>query len=115
MIPSYNIPSMERMRDTLDKKIFLEIENQLRRDLDEASSMSVILDLFSSQSMDGYLAISVSYVKPNFQTETALLDCVSFKGRHTAVNIYNEYENIVEKFNIKHKVLSIHFRITFSY
>lgn len=55
-------------------------------------SVSVILDMWLYQSMGGYLGISVSYVKPRFQTQKALLDCVPFKQRNIAVNIHNEYE-----------------------
>ena len=53
--------------------------------------------------MKSYTGITGHYIS-NWKLESVLLCCNRFKGRHTAENIYEEYENITLHFDISGKV-----------
>lgn len=104
MLPSYNPPSVDRMRDTLIPRLEEKIDRKLRSELDGINAAAGIIDLWGSPSMDSEIGISLSYATKDFKPRTVLLACNQMKGSHTAANIHGEFDGVAQKYNIKNKV-----------
>lgn len=73
----------------------------------EAESLCLTTDIWTSCVNDGYIAVTAHYVNKCYELKSALLDCTPFLGSHTADNIKNTMMRIIQDWNLKEKVLII--------
>lgn len=103
-MPGYDIPSYERLRDTLIPERYQELREEITRLIDTSYSCSIILDIWSSPSMKSYLGVSCSFVTETFVPFTCFLTLKEMPKHHTAAAIFAEYEAIMEEWKISKKV-----------
>jgi len=58
-------------------------------------------DAWSSSAMKGFMSLTLSYVDENFVVRRLPADVVRVKGRHTAVNMSNELNMLIEDAGLK--------------
>lgn len=92
------------MRDTLIPASYSNVKKAVMEKLSKVTSCSIILDLWSSKSMDGFLGFTCSAVTENYESFTCLLACRKVEGSHTGQRILDEYENVTAEWEISEKV-----------
>ncbi len=83
-----------------------EEEDTIRKEITKAEWISLTMDMWSSRTMTSFLAITIHFVTDTCELRTRLLDCSSFHDRHTAANIKDRLLSILDKFNLKEKVVA---------
>ncbi|KZS00971.1 Uncharacterized protein APZ42_002521, partial [Daphnia magna] len=81
-VPDYQIPSYERMRETLIPHIYEEV---------------------ATTSMEGFLGVSCSAVTCDYEPFTAFLSLREMPKNHTAAAIFAEYESTIEDWEVNKK------------
>lgn len=97
--PHYTIPSRKYLSSVLLPQRASLIESNLKHQMLQDSDISLTIDLWSSRDMRSFIGITGHFVK-NFVLESVMVACKRFKGRHTAENIYEMYEDILSKYNL---------------
>lgn len=63
-----------------------------------------MLDLWSSKKMEGFMGMTASGVGSDSKPFTVLVACRKIEGKHTAEKIAEEYDEIMQKWNLSSKV-----------
>ncbi len=104
--PNFHIPS----RKTISTKLLPDLKRRtrasLRCSLSQASAVSLTVDIWTSRDMRSYLGVTAHYVQ-DFQLKKAMLSCIRFRGSHTAENIAEQYDSLIEEYDLRGKVLTI--------
>jgi hypothetical protein len=66
-----------------------------KTDLANVQGISFTTDLWSSRAAEPFMAFTIHYVSEEFVLKTFTLGCVSFAGRHTGVNIAEQFDVVV--------------------
>lgn len=96
----YKLPSYERMRNTLIPDVSQQTKDEVDKIILVCSSLTVILDIWSTKSMQGYIGFTIVCVTQDFKRFTIFLCVKQMLGRHTADNILAEYEQVLRDWNI---------------
>lgn len=83
------------MRNSLLTNLKKEIESKLYTKLSHSSSLNIIMDIWSSKSMDGYIGFTCSAVTQDFEKFVVFLGLRKMTGRHTSQAILAEYEQLL--------------------
>ena len=108
------MPSPEKREGKTDTKLLEESEKALKAKLDQAKTVTVILDLWSSKAMDGYLGLSCNGVTNEFEPFHGFLDIPKLAGSHTGKAICEVYKRVVKEYNLHNKVYLKFWTFTFS-
>ena len=84
-----------------------EKEAKIKAQLEKADTVSVTVDIWTDRVMRGFLGITAHYMEQNGTTpslQSVLLGCERFTGSHTGDRISEKFDEICEKFNVKHKL-----------
>ena len=103
-VPDYQLPFYERMRDSLIPNLYDEVATQVRKRLASSPACSVMMDLWSSNTMEGFLGVSCSAVTSDYVPFTAFLSLREMPKNHTAAAVFAEYESVIEDWGINKKV-----------
>ena len=68
--------------------------------ISECAALSIILDIWSSKNMLGFIGFSCQGVSSTFEPFNAFLTLKQMKGSHTAQAIVAEYEHVVEMWKL---------------
>ena len=74
--------------------------------LQQASLVSVTLDLWSNRQMKSFIGFTGHFVDSG-ALRSVMLACKCFHDRHTANNIFKAYLELVASFDISDKVLDV--------
>ena len=105
--PNYKIPSIEKVRNKLIPLRYHQVYQAVKAKMLESRTCSIMLDLWSSKKMEGYLGVTASGVGSEYDPFTVLLACKKIEGKHTAAKILEEYEEIVQEFELSSKVFCL--------
>ncbi len=64
------------------------------RQQEEIQYFSFTTDLWSSSSMDSYMAITIHYIDSAWQQKQAVIHCLPFPGRHTSQRLCLAFQDI---------------------
>lgn len=98
------IPSRKHLTTTLVAQKDEQIRKKLIDVLQETQTVALTVDLWSNRQMKGFLGITCHFIL-NWSLKSALLECKRFKGRHTAENIAQYYEEAITTYSIQSKVI----------
>jgi hypothetical protein len=68
---------------------------QICKDLDKLDSVAFTTDLWTSRANDPYMAFTLHYITADFELKKFLLGCIPFAGRHTGINIAEQFDSVV--------------------
>lgn len=103
--PGYKIPSVETMRGThIDRRVS-SLRTALDGKLEKSKVVTIIIDLWSSKSMLGFMGTSVAGVTHDYEPFMCLLSIKNLTGSHTGRAILAEYEEIVQEWKLSSKVI----------
>lgn len=104
---NYKLPYPDKMRRQLLPQEFERLKSRINAKLEtEAFSVSIILDIWSSRSMMGFVGFNVAGVTKTFDRFVFLLAMKKFEGRHTGEAILAEFDDLLKKWNIPRKAVS---------
>ncbi|XP_047532135.1 E3 SUMO-protein ligase ZBED1-like [Vanessa atalanta] len=104
-IPGYTLPSRKTLSNSHLNLLYNSTKQKLKPQLDaDCDTICITLDFWTSRKTESYLAVTGHYINREFELKTILLDCCSFPGHHTAVNIAAELRLILDDYNLAHKV-----------
>ena len=102
--PQYTFPSRDRIVEHLIPSQAEVIEKKLKSLIDVAGSICVTVDIWSNRQMRSYFGVTGHLIDEDFNMVAFLLACTRFSGRHTAVNISSNFDQLVAKFEIAGKI-----------
>ncbi len=104
LAPTYKIPSYEKMRDTIIPSIYSRIVEGVKEVLNSCDVATIMLDLWSSNSMVGFMGVSCSSVTADYIPFTCFLNMKEMPQNHTAEAILSESECVVSDWGLNGKV-----------
>ena len=83
-------------------------ESMIKSKLQKADTVSVTVDIWTDRCMRGFLGVTAHFMETEKNSvsrlHTVLLSCDRFTGSHTGIRISEKFEEICDKFNIKHNL-----------
>lgn len=84
-------------------------ESKIKSKLQKADTVSVTVDIWTDRSMRGFLGVTAHFMEEMeknsiLRLQTVLLSCDRFTGSRTGIRISEQFEEICDKFNVKHKL-----------
>ena len=105
--PLYQVPTRKSLSNDLLKvkreSVVTRIKSRLRR----AQSVCLTIDLWSNRQMKGYIGVTAHFIL-DWALESATLACKRVRGRHTADNIRDQYQEIVMAYELRQTNSSHH-------
>jgi len=80
-----------------------EVQAQLKDKLLNSENVCLTIDIWSSRHMRGFLGITAHFIV-GWTLHSQMLCCKRFKGKYTAENIRQHYEEILDQFGISEKI-----------
>ena len=68
----------------------------------EVKYISITIDIWSDRTLRGYIGITAHYIDHMFKFKSDVLACNNITTSHTAVNIKNDLNSVLEKFKIRY-------------
>lgn len=105
--PSFIIPSQETVKNIIHEAFNYTLPQLKALIKDEAISVSLTMDLWTSKSRQGYLGITCSFIDSEWKLKEFTLTIEHVRYPHTATHILETLESILEEWNIRNKVYAI--------
>ncbi|CAK1584211.1 unnamed protein product [Parnassius mnemosyne] len=104
--PNYTIPSRKYFANNLLPGWYEEVKTNTKAALiEDAKSICLTTDMWTSRNNDSYLAVTGHYIDKNYRLQSVLLECKVLESRHTGLNLAEELRNVAQEWNILDKVL----------
>lgn len=104
--PKYQLPSRKHISTKLLIEKSTAIQADVKLKLHAAQSVSLTIDMWSNRQMKGFLGITGHFIL-DWLMESVMIACKRFRGRHTAENILQEYEEAIAYYGIGDKICNI--------
>ena len=104
--PTYTLPSRQALKNMVVQKYEKE-KTKARAVMQSVEAVSLTADMWTSITMDAYLAVTCHYVDDSAKLATVLLGVLPFPVSHTADNISAAKRSLIEEWGIEGKVTSI--------
>ncbi|KAL1250666.1 hypothetical protein QQF64_018462 [Cirrhinus molitorella] len=105
--PGYTTPCYNTVRDTLMPNALSEMEGRLRELLQLGDGFALTLDIWTNRRGHSFLGVVASFVDEVFNGHTVLLSCEHLNGHHTAENIFQKYESVLQHWNLQRRVVRV--------
>lgn len=105
--PKYKIPSRHTIKDMIMKKFEnaqVQISNYLQL---STSKISLTMDMWTSISSLGILAVTIHFIKDDWQFDHFVLDVLYVPSPHNALAIKDSIVKIVSELNIANRLIGI--------
>ncbi|CAH2096787.1 unnamed protein product [Euphydryas editha] len=104
--PACHLPDRNFLSNNLLPALYETCQVQVKQNLEtEAESVCLSTDIWTSSVNDAYLGVTAHYIDSNYDLKSVLLECTPIYGTHTAENIKNDINRIIQNFKLKEKVL----------
>ncbi|XP_069103066.1 zinc finger BED domain-containing protein 4-like [Argopecten irradians] len=102
----YQVPSRKHFTTKLLKEKSTEVQNNVKHQLQRAQSVCLTIDLWSNRQMRGFMGITGHYIL-DWTMKSVMICCKRVRGKHSAENIRNEYEEAIACFGIGCKIAAV--------
>lgn len=110
LCPGYKIPTRKTLSLSFIPSFYNSTKDDVRKRIERASAACLTVDGWTSQNNDSYYAVTAHYIvdnEPPARLSSDLLGCISFKERHTAQNICNMLQQLLQEWGIENKIVAI--------
>ncbi|KAJ8355876.1 hypothetical protein SKAU_G00186700 [Synaphobranchus kaupii] len=97
--PTYTIPTRKALKLMVDKR-YDEAKEKAMAEVQDAEYVSLTADMWTSINMDSYLGVTCHYITKETKLATVLLGVTRFPQSHTAVNIKEAQNVLIESWGI---------------
>ena len=94
--PSYQIPSRKHIMKVLHST-YDEVKACIKTELNGVESVALTTDHSTSRAVDSFLGLTVHFITQEWELMTRVLQTREVRDRHTAANIANDLQTIVEE------------------
>ena len=99
--PQYELPGRTKFMDTILPGMSQKALNKLSQYIGQAEYISFTSDLWTAPlALDCFIAFTGHMMMPNFEQHCVLLQAKHFKARHTAENIQQSIQQVIDSYNI---------------
>jgi hypothetical protein len=105
--PGYKIPSAAHFSTLIHRKHKAGVENLKELLQQEATSVSLTTDIWTSMANDAYLTVSAHFISNDWTLKSVVLCTSAFPERHTGVEISHKLVGIAQEFSISEKIVCI--------
>ena len=105
----YDLPSRKTLSTVTLPQLLEETETTIIKQLSEAAWVAITSDAWTSRTQTPFLAVTVHFIEvgqDKIDLQTKILDCCVLSENSTAETIKFEIDLILEKFDIKKKVVA---------
>ena len=89
-------------------KVMQEIHEKILSKLNQATSISLITDIWTNKQLKDFIAVVASIINTKFQKELVVIGFSRMPGKHNAENVKKAVEVNVDKYEFdKNKISSI--------
>ncbi|XP_036142123.1 zinc finger BED domain-containing protein RICESLEEPER 3-like [Monomorium pharaonis] len=104
--PGYRVSCEKTIVKRLEV-LYDKVKAKVTEDLQEAKSVSLTVDEWSSRARESFLSVEAQYIDKNLHPKHVTLNNDSLDGRPNAANIASEIKNVIQKWNLSSKVKAI--------
>lgn len=104
--PRYKLPSRKNLIETHLLNMFDECKGKVRETIQNASSVVLTTDMWTSVSTEAYLTVTCHIIQ-NLQMREFVLETHSFHGQHTADDISLALKRTTDEWGISEKVVTV--------
>jgi hypothetical protein len=104
--PRYTVPSRKHLLSKLLFNKSSSVQNNIVSLLHQAQCVCLTIDLWTNRQMRSFIGIT-GHLIVEWTMHPVMLACKRFKGRHTAENIRQQYEETVSTFELASKITNI--------
>ncbi|XP_046666815.1 E3 SUMO-protein ligase ZBED1-like [Homalodisca vitripennis] len=104
--PEYTLPSRKTLTESLVPEYYSTIQQKLVDMLDNVDILSLTTNLWSSESNKFFITITAHFIY-DFKSYSVILATEEIKKAHTGENIAEAIRNILEKFRVTDKVITV--------
>ncbi|KAH7963485.1 hypothetical protein HPB52_021252 [Rhipicephalus sanguineus] len=106
-VRGYQLPSRDDFSEKFLHGKVSALKAKISSSLAGAEYVCIALDLWTSRSTEGFLAVEATFVDSDFAAHTYLLSFTRLTGSHTCARIRCEYDATLLQWNIADKVLRV--------
>lgn len=101
-VPQYQVPTRHFFSGTEIPRMYSNIKAEVREQLGQANWFAATTDIWTSNGGGGepYLSFSIHFVTPDWKLQPYCLETLLFPQDHTADNIREMIENIIDEWGI---------------
>ncbi|KAK7891903.1 hypothetical protein WMY93_023866 [Mugilogobius chulae] len=104
VVPSYVMPNRKAIKKMINQK-YEEKKEKVKTKLQSAPAVTLTADMWTSMNMEAYLAVTCHYIDcENHQICTSVLGVEHFPQQHTAENLAQAKQKVIEEWAIAEKV-----------
>lgn len=105
--PSYIPPSRNTFITSLLQEKYTHIKTILKSVLEENQFITITTDGWTSSSNESYISITAHFIRKKWEFVSCLLSCFSYSERHTAQNLHEQINEVLNEWGILEKVVAI--------
>jgi hypothetical protein len=99
--------SSKRIKHVIVPSLKTDIINKIQQTLNSVSALCLTVDAWSTKRCRSFLGITCHFINQQMIPQAFLLDFLRLKSPHTGDNIYQQTEDVLDRFDIKEKVYKI--------
>ncbi|XP_049813686.1 E3 SUMO-protein ligase ZBED1-like [Schistocerca nitens] len=104
--PQYSIPNRKKLRLMMEDDYHKQKE-AVNLAMEHSTCVSLTTDIWTSLNSEAYIAVTGHLINTNWCLKALALETFHFPEKHTALNISEVLDNMISKWNIGNKVVSI--------
>lgn len=98
--PNYVIPSRKYLKETIVNNIYECVRNKIQDQINAAEYLSFTSDGWTADTANtSFLSLTAHWLSSNYEQQNAILRVSPFRVSHTASNIRDCLQNVMEEFN----------------
>ncbi|XP_017480664.1 PREDICTED: zinc finger BED domain-containing protein 1-like [Rhagoletis zephyria] len=108
--PSYKLPTRKTISSTLVPATYSETVEIVKQRLGRAYAVCLTVDGWTSRAQDSFISVTAHYIVEDNKCSflaSDLLSCVSYTERHTSDNITKKLTEILQEWDLGHKITVI--------
>lgn len=105
--PNYQLPSRRTITDTYLTAAYEQRLEEVEIELAWAKAVTLTTDSWTSRNTESFLGVTAHYLKNDYELNSVLLGCVSFKGSHTGTYYATKISELLKKWNLDDKILMV--------
>lgn len=105
-LPRHKLPSRKVLSEVVLPEVYKSLSSELKRMLNFVENLSITTDMWSSDSNRSFLTVTAHFIS-DFQIHSSVLSTQEIITDHSAPNISEAINNILDKWEINEKVVTV--------
>lgn len=102
--PNYELPNRHTISKELIPALYEKCLVEMKSLTSTVESACLTTDCWTSRNNESFMAITIHFINNEFELKSILLGCHSFNSNHTANNLAQEIEHVLNSWNLYNKI-----------